>query len=513
MDNGFGMAISNEAVASVRITADPDIDETTIVGKVFDDRDGDGFQDPGIATGVFIQGGFDSSAYVENSTTIDTGEGPVKLSNSNLSLATGINVGQLTDRINFKAAAPKVVIRQQLRDASSLSDILVTTAEGSRTSLTTAGNTFEDHIGDKARGLTAQDIRVARQIVPLENGAFELVVSVSNHGSTEAGIPGVRLATVEGLLVETDAYGRYHLAGIDGGSAERGRNFIVKVDPATLPRGATFTTENPRVMRITGGLMNQFDFGVKMPKAPETTQTIEVKLGEIFFVEGSSEVSPQFAPMIAELGSRLRQSDGGVLTIAGHGECVAPANGADIANQSRSYNLTPHFDSRKAILKSDDEAALRRIINEWRGARNIKVVTTGHTDNIGIAERNRVEYKDNYELSKARANTMAAYLGKELGLDNSQITVIGRGPDSPVASNKTAEGRALNRRVELSITGDFVQNQATMNTGSACTDIAKQRAHHVYTLLKPYLGDDKICNVSFRSGSRTFSPESCGGTL
>ena len=83
----------------------------------------------------------------------------------------------------------------------------------------------------------------------------------------ERGIPGVRLATVDGLLVETDAHGRFHLAGVDGGSASRGRNMILKVDPASLPEGAVFTTDNPRVRRITPGLPVRFDFGVRLPPA------------------------------------------------------------------------------------------------------------------------------------------------------------------------------------------------------------------------------------------------------
>ncbi|REM95968.1 hypothetical protein DSI35_27890, partial [Mycobacterium tuberculosis] len=88
----------------------------------------------------------------------------------------------------------------------------------------------------------------------------------------ERGIPGVRIAAVEGLLMETDAFGRYHLVGIPGGEA-RGRNFILKVDPSTLPAGARFTTPNPLVRRITPGLPVRFDFGVRMPDGALSTST------------------------------------------------------------------------------------------------------------------------------------------------------------------------------------------------------------------------------------------------
>ena len=80
----------------------------------------------------------------------------------------------------------------------------------------------------------------------------------------DEGIPGVRLATATGLVIETDAHGRYHLADVDAGTASTGRNFILKVDPASLPEGARFTTENPRVLHLTAGLMSQIDFGVDL---------------------------------------------------------------------------------------------------------------------------------------------------------------------------------------------------------------------------------------------------------
>jgi uncharacterized repeat protein (TIGR01451 family) len=87
----------------------------------------------------------------------------------------------------------------------------------------------------------------------------------------EPGVPGVRIASVEGLIVETDQFGRYHLVGVDGGPWERGRNFILKVDPATLPPGSRFSTDNPLLRRVTPGLPVRFDFGVILPQAAAPT--------------------------------------------------------------------------------------------------------------------------------------------------------------------------------------------------------------------------------------------------
>jgi hypothetical protein len=59
--------------------------------------------------------------------------------------------------------------------------------------------------------MTGQDLVVQRQVVPAKGG-YELIVTVTNYGVGEAGIPGVRLATVSGLLIETDSQGRFHVS-------------------------------------------------------------------------------------------------------------------------------------------------------------------------------------------------------------------------------------------------------------------------------------------------------------
>jgi hypothetical protein len=84
------------------------------------------------------------------------------------------------------------------------------------------------------------------------------------HDDGERGIPGVRIMTVEGYIITTDQFGRYHLLDIDGGDWALGRNFIMKVDASSLPKGAKFTTPNPLLRRITPGLPTRYDFGVQM---------------------------------------------------------------------------------------------------------------------------------------------------------------------------------------------------------------------------------------------------------
>lgn len=74
---------------------------------------------------------------------------------------------------------------------------------------------------------------------------------------------------------------------------------------------------------------------------------------------------------------------------------------------------------------------------------NVHVVITGHTDNVGKPEKN-------LDLSKRRAENFKKILeGK--GIDGNRITAIGKGQTEPIATNKTKEGRAKNRRIEVSI--------------------------------------------------------------
>ncbi|MFN3882383.1 MAG: OmpA family protein [Nitrincola lacisaponensis] len=73
----------------------------------------------------------------------------------------------------------------------------------------------------------------------------------------------------------------------------------------------------------------------------------------------------------------------------------------------------------------------------------LNVEVLGHTDNIGNPDYNQT-------LSENRAHQVADFLNQQ-GIQRSRIQVTGMGPSAPIADNRTAEGRAANRRVELII--------------------------------------------------------------
>ena len=77
----------------------------------------------------------------------------------------------------------------------------------------------------------------------------------------EAGLPGVRLASVQRLLSVTDKFGRYHITCADLPRTGVGSIFIMKLDPRTLPAGYRISTENPRAVRLTPGKTTKLNFG------------------------------------------------------------------------------------------------------------------------------------------------------------------------------------------------------------------------------------------------------------
>lgn len=76
----------------------------------------------------------------------------------------------------------------------------------------------------------------------------------------EMGLPGTKIVTATGLIVTTDEHGRYHIACAATPKTGRGSNFILKVDPRSLPSGYGLFSENPRVIRVTKGKMSKANF-------------------------------------------------------------------------------------------------------------------------------------------------------------------------------------------------------------------------------------------------------------
>lgn len=121
--------------------------------------------------------------------------------------------------------------------------------------------------------------------------------------------------------------------------------------------------------------------------------------------------------------------------------------------ENEGYVLNLQFGVLSDELSPNDQLELDALIDNWQGVKDIRITAIGHSDSTKIAVRNRDRFADNYVLSKARATAAASYLAKALQVSAGDIQVEGRGPDDPIASNGSVEGRALNRRVEVILGG------------------------------------------------------------
>lgn len=116
----------------------------------------------------------------------------------------------------------------------------------------------------------------------------------------EPGIPGVRLATPRGLLVTTDAEGRFHVPCPDIPNQDRGANFVMKLDERSLPSGYRITTENPRDVRITRGKVTKLNFGASIHRV------VRLELSDAAFTAGGTTLLPQWQQQLDALPAQLK---------------------------------------------------------------------------------------------------------------------------------------------------------------------------------------------------------------
>ena len=123
----------------------------------------------------------------------------------------------------------------------------------------------------------------------------------------------------------------------------------------------------------------------------------------------------------------------------------APAAPAAAAASKVTYAADAFFDFGKSVLKPEGKAKLDDLVSKVKSISLEVVIAVGHTDAVGSDASNQ-------RLSVARSEAVKAYLVSK-GIDKNRIYTEGKGETSPVADNKTKEGRAKNRRVEIEVVG------------------------------------------------------------
>ena len=124
---------------------------------------------------------------------------------------------------------------------------------------------------------------------------------------------------------------------------------------------------------------------------------------------------------------------------------AAPVVAPQPTTEKVTFAADAFFDFNKSTLKPEGKAKLDDLVSKMGGIALEVIIAVGHTDSVGGDAYNQ-------KLSVQRSEAVKAYLvGK--GVEKNRVYTEGKGKKQPVADNKTAEGRAKNRRVEIEVVG------------------------------------------------------------
>ena len=110
-----------------------------------------------------------------------------------------------------------------------------------------------------------------------------------------------------------------------------------------------------------------------------------------------------------------------------------------------TYAADAFFDFDKSVLKAEGKAKLDDLVGKVKGINLEVIIAVGHTDSKGTDAYNQ-------KLSVARSEAVKAYLVSK-GIEKNRVYTEGKGEKQPVADNKTKDGQAKNRRVEIEVVG------------------------------------------------------------
>ena len=123
----------------------------------------------------------------------------------------------------------------------------------------------------------------------------------------------------------------------------------------------------------------------------------------------------------------------------------APAPAPATVATKVTYAADAFFDFDKSVIKPAGKAKLDDLVGKIKDINLEVIIAVGHTDSVGSDTYNQ-------KLSVRRSEAVKAYLVSK-GIEKNRVYTEGKGEKQPVADNKTAEGRAKNRRVEIEVVG------------------------------------------------------------
>ena len=167
--------------------------------------------------------------------------------------------------------------------------------------------------------------------------------------------------------------------------------------------------------------------------------------GELVWKNGTNELcwrDASWTPATAAAGC-----DGALVPpppAAAPAPAAAPVPPA-VAASKVTFAADAFFDFDKYVLKPEGRAKLDDLVSKIKDVNLEVIIAVGHTDWIGTKEYNQ-------KLSVRRAEAVKAYLVSK-GIEKNRVYTEGKGKTQPIADNRTAEGRAKNRRVEIEVVG------------------------------------------------------------
>ncbi len=155
-------------------------------------------------------------------------------------------------------------------------------------------------------------------------------------------------------------------------------------------------------------------------------------------------------------------------------------------------NLVPPilFGSGEASIPNEYVERVRSILAGMKDRRNVRLHLVGHTDNVPLVGEARTRYGDNTGLARERAGVAAEFFQKALNLPPESVTYEGMGERAPVASNATEAGRARNRRMEVEVWYDEVDEKLVDKQVVVPEHIQRIKICRV----------EQMCRISYKAG-------------
>ncbi len=150
-------------------------------------------------------------------------------------------------------------------------------------------------ISNIAKAIIRLEVDPVLQCSDIVGRVFDDLDADGYYDDGEPGLGGVRVATVNGLLITTDQFGRYHVACDMIPDDRIGSNYILKLDTRTLPTGYRVTSENPRVVRVTRGKLSKINFAVA------NKRTVRLDVNDLSFQPGSTSLTPDALKNVARV--------------------------------------------------------------------------------------------------------------------------------------------------------------------------------------------------------------------